>query len=213
MPSNSPIRRRVSILSLCLKWILPFILLLIAILCIWQSYHAPVTKPDEAIALPLLQNLKKQHHITSGHIILVDFSKHSCENRLYIYAAETMQVEYSGAVLHGNGRNSTDQVPEFSNEIGSNCSSVGMYKVAEPGRMRIGYPCLRMDGLDSTNSNARIRGILIHPSIRVSLLPWEMKGRNFKLSNSSNGCFAVSLRTYNKIKNLPRPIYLFATKL
>lgn len=153
--------------------------------------------------------IKERLKLTEGSIIIVDYSKPSCEDRLYIYDVCNTMCLYSGVVLHGCGGRSTARVPEFSNEEGSNCSSLGLYKVAEEGRMKIAYPCLRLDGLDSTNSNARRRGILVHPSIRVTLLPFEVWGRCFRLTTSSQGCFSVSLHTYYKIKNLKRPIYIY----
>jgi len=158
-------------------------------------------------------SIKKRLGLSDGNIIIVDYGKQSCEDRLYIYNTLDMKCIYSGAVLHGCGGKSTPQKPEFSNEKGSNCSSLGLYKIAEKSRTNIAYPCLRLDGLDSTNSNARKRGILIHPSIRVTLLPFEVWGRCFRLTTSSQGCFSVSIHTYYKIAQLKRPIYIYGTIL
>lgn len=69
---------------------------------------------------------------------------------------------------------------------------------------------LQIRGLDSTNSNARKRGILIHPSIMASLLPYPKKGKNFPLTKSSEGCFSVSFHTFLKIKSLKGPVYIYA---
>lgn len=140
--------------------------------------------------------------------ILVNFAKPSMEDRLYIY--EHNNCIYTGAVLHGNGGKSTAKVPEFSNKIGSKCSSLGVYKLAEISRTQLGIPCIRLDGLSSTNSNARVRGIVIHPSIMVTLTPFGINGVSYPLSPESEGCFAVSWHTFNKIKRLKRPAYLYA---
>lgn len=145
---------------------------------------------------------------TIESVILVNFKKPSMEDRLYIY--EHNNCIYTGAVLHGNGGKSTAKVPEFSNRIGSKCSSLGVYKLAEISRTQLGIPCIRLDGLSSTNSNARVRGIVIHPSIMVTLTPFGINGVSYPLSPESEGCFAVSWHTFNKIKRLKRPAYLYA---
>ncbi|EJX02035.1 hypothetical protein EVA_09861 [gut metagenome] len=117
---------------------------------------------------------------------------------------------YSGAVLHGNGKGNTPRVPKFSNKPGSKCSCLGLFKVIGTKTMGNGYPCMTLQGLDPTNSNAQTRGILIHPSVLVSSLPFEIEGASFPLTNSSNGCFSVSFHTFRIIKKLQEPIYLYA---
>ena len=78
------------------------------------------------------------------------------------------------------------------------------------------YPldCIRLDGLSQTNSNARKRGIVIHPSMTLSFIPFELKGVSLPLTPESEGCFAVSFKTFNAIKKLREktvsPIYLYA---
>lgn len=185
------------------------ILFMVAVM--WSFCRVSSRVPDAEMMGERIAVLKQQYNIEQGSIVYVDFSKPSCEDRLYIYTGEKSECVYSGVVLHGMGGNSTDRVPDFSNEEGSNCSSLGMYKVAESGRMWRVYPCMRLDGLDSTNSNARKRGILLHPSVKVTLLPFEIWDRCFKLSTSSQGCFSVSLHTYFKINKLKRPIYIYGT--
>jgi len=137
--------------------------------------------------------------------ILVDFSKPSCEDRLYIYNEDDLciaYIYYTGPVLHGCGGKSTARTPEFSNEIGSNCSSLGVYELIEISRMNNGYPCIKLRGLSETNSNAETRHIYIHPSIMVSLLPFEIYGACFPLTHASEGCFAVSFQAFREIRKL-----------
>lgn len=149
-----------------------------------------------------------QNETGASNVIIVDFAKTSCSDRLFVFHGR--KPIYSGVVLHGNGRESTPSKPEFSNDIGSSCSSLGLFKVVGSKKMRNGYPCLILEGLSPTNSNAEARGILIHPSIMASLLPFELRGASFPLTNASQGCFAVSLHTFNTIKNLDEPIYIYA---
>lgn len=149
-----------------------------------------------------------QEETGASNIILVDFSRNSCADRLFVF--KDGEPVYSGAVLHGNGKGNTPSKPVFSNELGSNCSSLGLFKVSGKKTMSIGYPALILEGLSATNSNAEERGILIHPSIMVSLLPFELENACFPLTNSSQGCFAVSYHTFRFIEKLQSPVYLYA---
>ena len=152
--------------------------------------------------------MKLRASLGRASIILVDFAKPSCSDRLFVY--DDGKPVYSGVVLHGNGRGSTAREPEFSDEVGSDCSCLGLFRVVGFKKMRNGYPSLVLEGLDETNGNAKVRGIRIHPSVMASLLPFEMKGPCFPLTNASNGCFAVSYHTFRFIENLNTPIYLYA---
>ncbi len=166
------------------------------ILCIVFSYFIPKGGPDWFKERP--ENLTEHIH---GYEIVVDFSKPSCEDRLFIYKSyETAELVYSGVVLHGNGGNSTPSKPEFSNEIGSNCSSLGLFTLEGLVKMKDGTEAIKLKGWDDTNSNAEIRGIYIHPCTMATLLPFNLPGMNFPLNNSSNGCFSVSYHTFNAIK-------------
>ena len=133
--------------------------------------------------------------------IAVDFSKPSCVDRLYIYELNLeAELIYSGVVLHGCGGKSTPSKPEFSNEIGSNCSSLGEYTLEGIVKMKNGMEAIKLKGWSDTNSNAEKRGIYIHPSMMATLLPFNLPGVNFPLTKASEGCFAVSYHTYEAIK-------------
>ena len=143
------------------------------------------------------------HGDYNRYVIIVDYSKPSCEERFYIYNIDDKKYLYSGLCAHGNGRNSTASKPEFSNDIGSNCSSFGFFKITSKGKMNYrNRDCYRLEGLSETNSNAQKRGILIHPSTLVSSIPFEIKGANLPLTNASQGCFAVSFYTMTKINEI-----------
>ena len=145
--------------------------------------------------------------------ILVDFTRLSMLDRMFVVDMQEHKIVYSCRSAHGMGRGSTPFTPEFSNEMGSLCSSLGFYKIAEPGKMRNGRPCLRLDGLSSTNNNARKRGILIHPSNGVSYVPFSMP-LALPLTRASEGCFATSYRAMKHIEEIvkesKKPIILYA---
>ena len=76
--------------------------------------------------------------------IHVDFSKPSCEDRLFIYDVSIdAHLIYSGVCLHGYGGKSTPSKPEFSNEIGSKCSSLGTYTLEGIVRMENGEEAIK----------------------------------------------------------------------
>ena len=147
---------------------------------------------------------EKHKYVNDGfrfYEIVVDFSKPSCEDRLFVYnVSEEAELVYSGVVLHGCGGNSTPSKPEFSNEVGSNCSSLGEFTLEGIVRMRNGMEAIKLKGWSDTNSNAEQRGIFIHPSLMATLLPFNLPGMNFPLTKASEGCFAVSYHTYHFIK-------------
>ena len=151
----------------------------------------------------------------ADYMCYVDFGRYSCSDRLYIYDVKKKKYIYSSRVQHGNGGKSTAFKPEFSNKPGSNCSSLGLYKVISLDRMNSNHmvECFRLRGLSSTNSNAESRGILVHPSFSLSLIP-KFPGLVIPLTPESRGCFAVSILTMKKLKNCYKKgnIYIYAYK-
>ncbi|MGX7668881.1 murein L,D-transpeptidase catalytic domain family protein [Flavobacterium pedocola] len=116
---------------------------------------------------------------------VVDFNKHSSEERFYIFDLEN---ETFKKFLVAHGKNSGDDYAEnFSNEIGSNCSSLGVYKTLSifPSNHH-GY-ALEIIGKEETNSNAQDREIIIHEADYV-VPNYKGTGR----AGRSEGCFAVN---------------------
>ena len=102
----------------------------------------------------------------------------------------------------------------FSNHPGSHCSSLGFYKIGYRHKMRNGINSYTLQGLSATNSNAQIRGILIHPYFTVSDLPTYPIPL---LSRASKGCFILSPIKYKLLDiiiqhNSDKPILLYAYK-
>ncbi len=111
---------------------------------------------------------------------IVDFTKPSSEKRLFIFDLEGRTVK-SYCVSHGINSGSLLNATDFSNEIGSNKSCVGVFKtgttyMGDNGRS------LNLHGLEDTNNNAFERRIVIHQGIYVTE---NSAGR-------SHGCFVVS---------------------
>ena len=146
--------------------------------------------------------------------IYVDFSQSSANKRFVVYDNKKKQVIATSKCAHGAGKGSTVDNPVFSNEIGSNCSSLGEYRVAEVGKMTNGFPCIRLDGLNKTNSNARKRGVAIH-ELPIFTSP-IFDGMKIPLNKYiSSGCFAISPEVFELLTNLRKEgktIYIYATK-
>ncbi|WP_410220424.1 murein L,D-transpeptidase catalytic domain-containing protein [Pedobacter sp.] len=71
----------------------------------------------------------KKNQLDTAICIMVDMSIPSGKNRLFVYDFKQKKVIISGLCAHGVGGGSTATKPVFSNEVGSNCTSLGKYKV------------------------------------------------------------------------------------
>ena len=123
--------------------------------------------PSDLLAKTIeLQSYCRFHAYNTNYGILVDYGRCSFQQRLYIVDLNTGDIVMRSLCGHGKGGDSNIFKGEFSNVPDSNCSSLGHYKIGKERRM-YNYPinAFELDGLDKTNSNARARAILIHPSI------------------------------------------------
>ena len=146
----------------------------------------------------------KKHNLNTDYCVFVDFSKHAGKKRYVLYNLNDREVVCSSVCGNGLNRN------EFSNVEGSNLSSLGKYEVTSiVGRMGIGEECIILNGLESTNSNARKRQILIHSYKDVyynpGTYPFNAFGRNL-----SHGCFVINKRAFRKTKRVAKPMLLWA---
>ena len=117
--------------------------------------------------------------------------------------------------MHGPGKGSTAKVPVFSNEKGSNCSSLGRFVVKKNlyGNS-LGEKRSRLIlGLDKTNSNARARGLMIHDSYYLDkclLIPSDYLPLN---GGACSGCVTITTAGFQKAKSIieesPKEILLY----
>jgi hypothetical protein len=163
-----------------------------------------ITTPAETPARPLASNpqvspsasraIEYVLQQSSDHpkAAIVDFSAHSSIPRFHVVDRASGQVLESFRVAHGHGsegKRNDGYAEVFSNEHGSNASSLGLYRTAETYRSDI-YPGLsmRLDGLSPTNSNARARYVVIHEASYMEPKSW--KGKKKGHPGCSDGCFA-----------------------
>ena len=65
-----------------------------------------------------------------------------------------------GLVTHGQGKTVTEKI-QFSNAVGSYCTSPGKYKIGNSYTGRFGL-AFKLHGLESSNSNAFNRFVVLH---------------------------------------------------
>ena len=130
---------------------------------VFISNTAPSDLPAKTLEL---RSYCQSGGYNTSYGILIDYSRHSFQQRLYVVDLNSGDIVMRSLCGHGKGGNSNIFKGEFSNVPDSNCSSLGHYKIGRERRM-YNYPvnAFELDGLDKTNSNARARAILIHPSI------------------------------------------------
>ena len=124
-------------------------------------------------------------------VAVIDFSRHSRENRFFVKNLATGSVE-ALPVAHGKGSDTDNDgyAERFSNVPNSRASSLGFYRTAETYYGKNGYS-LRLDGLSSTNSNARQRAVVLHGSNYVSI-GRSKQGRSY-------GCPAIPMRDRDRM--------------
>jgi hypothetical protein len=141
---------------------------------------------------------------------IVDFNQPSTSKRLYVFDAVEKKVERY-YVAHGRGSEGTagNNIPAiFSNQSGSNSSSLGIYRALDEYNGHHGRS-LRLEGLEPTNSNALSRAVVMHTADYVSEAFIRETGR----IGRSEGCFAVERSVGNTlIDELKDGAYIIASK-
>ncbi|MDJ1485784.1 murein L,D-transpeptidase catalytic domain family protein [Cytophagaceae bacterium YF14B1] len=118
---------------------------------------------------------------------VVDFSKPSYEKRLWIINLKTGECLLHTWVAHGKGTGRTAEASIFSNDSGSNCSSLGVFIPKNQFNGKHGLS-LRLVGLDwGINDQAEARGIIFHAAPYVT----SQNAQVNKRQGNSQGCFAV----------------------
>lgn len=98
---------------------------------------------------------------STDHCFLIDMSLPSGRNRFFIYDLKRDSVVSAGLVAHGSCNTVFLRKARFSNTPNCGCSSVGRYKVGYKYKGRFGK-AYKLHGLDSTNSNAFKRAVVLH---------------------------------------------------
>jgi hypothetical protein len=129
--------------------------------------YAPLTKKDAKNRGSLhtkgdsLQLFARKKKYNEEICFLVDMSIPSGKNRFFVYNMKKDSLLLEGLVAHGSCDNGFQAGPVFSNKVNSGCSSLGRFKVGNSYAGNFGT-AFKLHGLDSTNSNAFDRFIVLH---------------------------------------------------
>ncbi|MFY1046190.1 murein L,D-transpeptidase catalytic domain-containing protein [Chryseobacterium sp. GP-SGM7] len=124
--------------------------------------------------------------------VFINFKVHSGKYRYFVYDLKNNKIVQKAIVSHGSGSviPKSNQL-KFSNVEGSYQSSLGKYEIRESYNGKFGK-AYRLKGLDSTNSNAMERAIVLHSFGCIS----DQESQN--LTCLSLGCPMLSTKAFNE---------------
>jgi hypothetical protein len=153
--------------------------------------------PLEALksSIEVHRRLAEEGQIINDRVItIIDFTKPSSLERLFVIDLVGEKIIYKSLVAHGKN-SGENYATSFSNNPDSHQSSLGYYLTGKPYVGRHGYSLL-LDGLEKgINDNARKRAVVIHGAAYVSQGYIESNGR----LGRSFGCPALPEETASEI--------------
>jgi hypothetical protein len=165
-------------------------------------------KLDFEIFANVMESLDEMEYHNEDIVSIIDFSKASTEKRLFVLDLEKHKILYHTYVAHGKNTGA-NIATKFSNNRGSNQSSLGLFRTGESYFGKHGYS-LRLDGLEQGfNDNARIRAVVMHSAWYVSETFIHQHGR----LGRSFGCPAVPVEHSKGIIDLIKGgscLYIYA---
>jgi hypothetical protein len=159
-----------------------------------------VSKPDYEVfkkALTGFLNLKVENKIKKNILTIIDFSKSSNMDRMWIIDMEKKEVLHLSLVAHGKN-SGAEFACHFSNVLSSLQSSLGFFVTGDIFNSSHGMS-LYLDGVEpGINDKARERGIIMHGAFYVGrdfIRQYGLLGRSF-------GCPAIPMQDHEKIITL-----------
>ena len=139
--------------------------------------------------LDKFEKLKRKNVLT-----IIDFSKPSSEERLYIIDLCNRKILHKTIVAHGvnSGRL---YARNFSNEQNSRQSSLGFYVTTTTYSGKFDL-ALRIDGMEHTNSHASSRGVVMHAAKYAT---YEFLKQNGGTLGRSYGCPALPFDHFHQV--------------
>ena len=146
-------------------------------------------------SIEVYRQLAEEGQITNDRVItIIDFTKPSNQERLFVIDLIGEKIIYKSLVAHGKN-SGENYATSFSNNPDSHQSSLGYYLTDKSYVGRHGYSLL-LDGLEKgINDNARKRAVVIHGAEYVSqryIVSNDRLGRSF-------GCPALPEETVSEI--------------
>ncbi len=171
----------------------------------WLVENAERQRLDQRLSA--LRPFAIAHGCNSKIAFLVDMGLPSGKYRFFVANLEKDTLLLAGLVAHGSGNQTFSLTPSFSNIDGSGCTSLGRYWIGAPYTGHFGRS-YKLYGLDSTNSQAFRRNVVLHS---FSYVP-EAETDPYPICNS-HGCPMVSPGFLRQLEPLidrsPRPILLW----
>lgn len=152
----------------------------------------------------------EQRKLSTSVFFLVDMHIHSGKKRFFAIDMQHDSIIASGLVAHGVCGIFFSATAGFSNEPGLGCSSLGRYKIGNKYNGRFGA-AYKLHGLDSTNSNAYKRNVVLHSY-------YEMPDDEIYPAHvpNSQGCPMVSKHFFKTLENMidisKKPVLLWMVK-
>jgi hypothetical protein len=178
-----------------------------------RSNHVAAAAVNNTVVLklkeraPRLLSYAAKNGYNTGICLLVNMSLESGTNRFFMYDLQNDSVLDAGLVTHGSCNKDWLTGRQYGNTPGCNCTSLGKYKIGKPYYGKFGRS-YKLYGLDSTNSNAFKRFVVLHSLTCVpdsEVYPYPIC--------QSYGCPAVSPAFLKKlavtIDSSSRPILLW----
>lgn len=140
-------------------------------------------------------NLEKRGELSRPDVLtIIDFSKPSNEERLFIIDLCTNKIVHRSLVAHGVNSGGL-YARNFSNDENSHQSSLGFYVTTTTysGKYEL---ALRLDGMEYSNSHANSRGIVIHAAKYAT---HEFMESNACTLGRSYGCPALPFDGFEEV--------------
>lgn len=125
---------------------------------------------------------------TQEKVIFIDYSKPISEKRLFVIDNKNKKILLSLHVGHAF-RSGKKKAEKFSNTVNSRKSSLGLYQVGERYKSNVFLYSYRIHGLENGNSNAYVRGIVIHEQGGDGIIVGNHNNAFYELW--SDGCFTL----------------------
>ncbi|MBC7903716.1 MAG: murein L,D-transpeptidase catalytic domain family protein [Gemmatimonadaceae bacterium] len=109
----------------------------------------------------LAKSYARQKGLDTSVCFLIDMRIDAGKNRFFVFDFSSGKTMRQGLVTHGRCNQNWLSGRRYGNEVGCGCTSLGRYKVGKSyyGRFGLAY---KLHGLDSTNSNAYKRYVVLH---------------------------------------------------
>lgn len=129
-------------------------------------------------------------------LTVVDFSKPSTDQRFYVIDFKNNKVLFNTLVAHG--KNSGDNyATHFSNQPGSDESSLGLYVTQQTQTGHDGYELVIKGVTPGYNTNAQSRAVIVHGAAYVS----PQFAQSHDRLGRSWGCFALDKSQVTSVIN------------